>query len=159
MHANLRTVANAEGFNESNGTLLILSCGAEDTASILSSIPADQSVDTLVAILTLCTIPSPENTLSSIVEKILKPGGQLLFYEHVLSRRSDVAWWQRFWAPAWSLFFDGCRMDRATDIWLDEMIDERDGGSAWSEKSIWGKEGEPEESLFGHSVGRMVKRP
>lgn len=81
-----------------------------------------------------------------------------MFHEHVLSRRSDIAWWQRFWAPVWSLAFDGCRLDRPTDRWLDEMTDERDGSSVWSEKEFLNKEEEAEESLFFHSAGRMVKR-
>jgi len=45
----------------------------------------EHTFDTLVSVLTLCSIPSPENTLTDIVSRVLKPGGQLFFYEHVLS--------------------------------------------------------------------------
>jgi len=155
MHSDLRSLANAAGFTESDGTLLILSCGAEDISSIVSYIN-EYSIDTLVSVLTLCSIPSPENTLTDIVSRVLKPGGQLLFFEHVLSSLPDVAWWQRFWSPIWSLAFDGCRLDCPTDLWLARMQVEA-GGSMWSEKSFWAKEGESAEHLFHHRVGKLVK--
>ncbi|KAF8063241.1 hypothetical protein FPV67DRAFT_1629725 [Lyophyllum atratum] len=160
MHPYIRSAANEAGYHESNGTLLILSCGAEHAASIVSSISGDpnaQPVDTLISILTFCTIPSPEHTLASILGKVLKPGGQLLFYEHVLSRRADVAWWQKFWTPIWALAFDGCKMNRPTDLWIKHITDDEDE-SIWAEQSMWGKKGESEENLFHHSSGRMVKR-
>ncbi|KAF5375948.1 hypothetical protein D9615_008217 [Tricholomella constricta] len=160
MHQHIRAVANEAGFNESDGTLLLLTCGAEDAASIVSSIAGDtnqQPVDTLISILTLCTVPTPERTLASIVGNVLKPGGQLLFYEHVLSPKTDVAWWQRFWTPVWSLAFDGCKLDRPTHLWIEELTDDQ-SESFWSEQATWGKDGEPEDNLFWHRVGRMVKR-
>ena len=155
MHSGLRSLASAAGFMESDGTLLILSCGAQDTALIISYIN-EYSVDTLISILTLCSIPSPENTLTDIVSRVLKPGGQLLCYEHVLSSLPDVAWWQRFWTPIWSLVVDGCRLDCPTDLWLARM-EGVGGGSMWSEKSFWAKEGESEEHLFYHQAGKLVK--
>ena len=155
MHSKLRSLANAAGFTESDGTLLILSCSAQDIASIVSYIN-EHSIDTLISILTLCSIPSPENTVTDIVSRVLKPGGQLLIYEHVLSSLPDVAWWQRFWSPIWSLVFGGCRLDCPTDLWLAKM-ERQDGESMWSEKSLWVKEGQPEEHLFYHRVGKLVK--
>ena len=158
MHPRLRSAANAAGFTEADDTLLILSCGAEDTETIMSAVVDDgrTTVDTLISIMTLCSVPSPETTASSLVREILKPGGQLLFYEHVLSPRSDVAWWQRFWAPLWSVAMDGCRLDRPTHLWLENLASD-EGKSVWNEKNIWGKEGEDEESLFWHRVGRFIK--
>ncbi|KIL63665.1 hypothetical protein M378DRAFT_186925 [Amanita muscaria Koide BX008] len=149
MHPRLRQNANKAGFHEHDGTLLILSCGAENTEHILSAI-GWTPVDTLVSVLTLCTVPDPPNTLRALVEHVLKPGGQFLYYEHVLSHRPDVARWQRFWAPVWAVAFDGCRMDRPTQKYIDEATE-------WRERSVWGKEGEPEENLFYHRVGKYYK--
>ncbi|KAF9466807.1 hypothetical protein BDZ94DRAFT_1157451 [Collybia nuda] len=160
MHPQLREVANAAGFRESDRSLLILSCGAEDTESILSSIGShgnQPTVDTIISILTFCTIPSPESTIKSLVNEVLKPGGELLFYEHVLSPKDDVAWWQTFWTPLWTRFFDGCVLDRPTHIWIDNLLSGENRNSVWHERNIWGKEGEPEENLFWHRVGRFVK--
>jgi len=160
MHTRLRSAANAAGFNESDGTLLILGCGAEDTASIISSTTLhgiEQPVDTLISILVLCSIPSPESALAALVQDVLKPGGQFLFYEHVLSHKSDVAWWQRFWTPMWSFFLDGCKLDRPTHLWIERMQVSGSQESIWRECEIYGKDDEPEENLFWHRIGRLVK--
>jgi hypothetical protein len=160
MHKSIREKADGAGFHESDGTLIILSCGAEDTQSILFSLSQDSvTVDTMISVLTLCTIPNPQRTISKLVRDILVPGGQMLYYEHVLSSRPDIAWWQRFWAPIWACVFDGCRMDRPSDIWIRDLKigggDE--GNDVWKEWKVWGRPEENEESLFGHSVGKFVK--
>ena len=160
MHQHIKAKANEAGFHESDGTLIILSFGAEDTHSILSSVNLDSvepPVDTIISILTLCTVPDPQHTLSKLVRDILKPGGQLLYFEHVLSSRPDVAWWQRFWAPVWACVFDGCRMDRPTHIWIRDLKVSDKGSDVWKEWEAWDKPGEDEESLLCHCVGRYVK--
>ncbi|KAG6908655.1 hypothetical protein DXG01_003748 [Tephrocybe rancida] len=164
MHPQLRATANAAGFHESDGTLLILSCGAEDSLSILSSLGNNDQhvhphhgVDTLISVLTLCSVPSPQRTLTTLVTDVLHPGGKFLFFEHVLNPKADVAWWQRFWAPVWSLIFDGCRLDRPTDTWSEGITDEREE-SVWDEQAVWSNPGDPEDALLHHRMGRMVKR-
>jgi hypothetical protein len=154
MYPHIRRIANQAGFTEADGSLLILSCGAEDTTSILSSLNGRQ-VDTIISVLTLCTIPSPEHTIYSLANSVLKSGGQFLFYEHVKSDLEDVSWWQSFWAPVWSLAFDGCRMDRPSHIWVDRVRND-EGGEVWKEGKTWKGEGE-EKSMFGHMVGRYVR--
>ncbi|KAJ7115813.1 hypothetical protein C8R44DRAFT_739540 [Mycena epipterygia] len=157
MHAAIRERAAAAGFSEAHGTLLILGCGAEDTAGIRAQLDgAGLRVDSMLSVMTLCSIPDPQRTLSRLVQKVLAPGGQLLFYEHVLSPRADVAWWQQFWTPLWKLAFGGCCLDRPTHLWIKGMED-GEGVSMWSQQEVWGKEGEPEEHLFWHRVGRFVK--
>ncbi|KAG6856090.1 hypothetical protein H0H87_007530 [Tephrocybe sp. NHM501043] len=158
MHSQLRETANRCGFHESDGTLLILACGAEDPVSILSSLTQPlQGVDTLISIFTLCSVPSPQNTLTALITDVLRSGGQFLFFEHVLSRNPDAASWQRFWAPIWSFFFDGCKIDRPTNIWIESVMDGQEG-SIWAEQAIWGILGESEDSLFCHRIGRMIKQ-
>jgi len=150
------------GFNEEDGSLVILSCGAEDVSSILEALGETQPpVDTIVSVLTLCSVPSPERTIRNLVRDVLKPGGQFLFYEHVLSPHDDVAWWQRAWAPIWAIPFDGCRLDRPIHSWIDGVALAEDDGvekSAWSERRLLGKEGDSEDNLFWHQVGTFVKR-
>ena len=67
---------------------------------------ADDTFDTAVATLVLCTIPDPAAALAELA-RVLKPGGRLLFIEHVRSEDPDRARWQdrlekpwRFMAPA-----------------------------------------------------------
>ena len=88
----------------------------------------------------------------------------MLFFEHVLSTRSDVAWWQRFWAPVWACVFDGCRMDRPSDIWIRDLkiggnsgADGDEGSDAWMEWKIYDYPDSDEENLFCHKLGKFVK--
>lgn len=163
MHSHIRSSANGMGFMEEDGTLVIISCGAQDALSILEDLEATQPpVDTIVSVLTLCSIPSPQRAIRHLVRYILKPGGNFLFYEHVLSPREDVAWWQRAWAPIWAVVFDGCRLDTPAHSLVDGLtLPEDTTGvetSAWSERKLWEKEGESEENIFWHQVGKFVKR-
>lgn len=150
MHAKIRMRAAGHGLVEDAGTLLILPYRAEDISLIHSALP--EGVDTMISVCALCSLPLSE-TLCTLVQETLKPDGQLIFYEHVLSARPDVAWWQRFWTPVWKRHFDGCRLDRPTH----EIIRNMKGanGSMWSAGESHGDE--EEESLFWHHSGRYVK--
>ncbi|KAI3608038.1 phospholipid methyltransferase [Moniliophthora roreri] len=164
MHPLIRQKANDAGYTESDGSLIILSCSAEDVTSILKLVDrGSHPVDTIISILTLCTIPAPEQTMQKLVRDVLRPGGQVLFYEHVLSPRHDVAWWQRFWAPIWEVLFDGCRLDRPSHVWIGGLqdIDVGETGnklSVWKGGQSWGKPGESAENLWWHQAGRYVKK-
>ncbi|KAF4622084.1 hypothetical protein D9613_009582 [Agrocybe pediades] len=158
MHSALRVQANKAGYHESDGTLTILASGVEDVQSILSTLSSFQPVDTIITILTLCSIPEPEKNITRMVHDVLKPEGQLLMYEHVLSKREDVAWWQRLWAPIWACAFDGCRMDRASDDIVARIREPGGKESIWQTAETWGKEGEDQENLFWHAAGRFVKK-
>lgn len=162
MHSQLRQTANSAGYFESDGTLVVLGYGAEDVPSILSALgDHPHPIDTIVSVLTMCSIPSLDRTMAGLVRDTLRPGGEILFYEHVLSPRSDVAWWQRLWTPMWKIFFDGCEMDRPTHLLVKDLTEIDSTGkeaSLWSEGKSWGKPGESAENLWWHQAGRFVKR-
>ena len=70
--------------------------------------------DTVVSTLVLCTVPDPAEALAS-VWRMLKPGGRLLFLEHVYdAKRPKRARWQRFWNPVWKRCMGGCELTRDT---------------------------------------------
>jgi ubiquinone/menaquinone biosynthesis C-methylase UbiE len=73
----------------------------------------DASVDTVVATLAFCTIPDPSRALAEI-ERVLKPGGCLLFLEHVRSPDPDAARWQDRLERPWGWFGRGCHPNRDT---------------------------------------------
>jgi ubiquinone/menaquinone biosynthesis C-methylase UbiE len=73
----------------------------------------DNSFDTAVCTLVLCTVTDPERALAEL-ERVLKPGGRLLFLEHVRSEDPRVAKWQDRIAPAWRKIGHGCNCNRAT---------------------------------------------
>lgn len=74
---------------------------------------ADDSFDTVVFTLVLCTVPDPAAALAEAA-RILKPGGQMLFVEHVRADDPGVARWQDRLERPWKFFADGCRCNRDT---------------------------------------------
>lgn len=73
----------------------------------------DSSFDTAVFTLVLCTVPNPQVALAEAA-RVLKPGGQLLFIEHVRAEDPAVARWQDRLESPWRVFADGCRCNRDT---------------------------------------------
>jgi ubiquinone/menaquinone biosynthesis C-methylase UbiE len=73
----------------------------------------DASVDTVVSTLVLCTVQNPQQTLAE-VSRVLRPGGSLLFAEHVRSASPRAAWWQDKVRRPWSWYACGCQCNRDT---------------------------------------------
>jgi ubiquinone/menaquinone biosynthesis C-methylase UbiE len=74
---------------------------------------ADDSVDTVAFTLVLCTVPDPGAALSEAA-RVLRPGGRLLFVEHVRSRDPRLARWQDRLEKPWRFLGDGCHCNRDT---------------------------------------------
>ena len=75
---------------------------------------ADDTFDTAVATLVLCTIPDPVAAIAELA-RVLKPGGRLLFIEHVRSDDPDRARWQDRLEKPWRFMADGCHCNRDTE--------------------------------------------
>jgi SAM-dependent methyltransferase len=73
----------------------------------------DDSFDTVVATLVLCTVEEPESAIHEI-RRVLRPGGTFLFSEHVRSDDPRLARRQDRWHGAWKAFGDGCNCNRPT---------------------------------------------
>jgi ubiquinone/menaquinone biosynthesis C-methylase UbiE len=73
----------------------------------------DSSFDTAIFTLVLCTVPDPAAALAEAA-RILKPGGRLLFVEHVRSEDAGLARWQDRLERPWHFFGDGCHCNRDT---------------------------------------------
>lgn len=72
---------------------------------------AANSADTVVSTYTLCTVPHPERVLAEVY-RVLKPGGQFLFCEHVASPNARVGAWQNRLNRVWGCCFGGCNINR-----------------------------------------------
>ncbi len=73
----------------------------------------NDSFDTAVVTLVLCTVPDQAAALAEI-RRVLKPDGQLLFLEHVRSLDPDLAKWQDRLEGPWRFLGDGCHCNRDT---------------------------------------------
>jgi ubiquinone/menaquinone biosynthesis C-methylase UbiE len=73
----------------------------------------DDEFDVAVAMLVLCTVPDPDAAVAEL-SRVLKPGGRLLFVEHVRSRHPDLAHWQDRLERPWRFLADGCHCNRDT---------------------------------------------
>jgi ubiquinone/menaquinone biosynthesis C-methylase UbiE len=71
----------------------------------------DDRFDTAVATIMLCTASDPAGVLEEIV-RVLKPGGQLLFIEHVRSDSARLARWQDRLHGLWYYVNNGCNCNR-----------------------------------------------
>ncbi|KAI0537233.1 S-adenosyl-L-methionine-dependent methyltransferase [Xylaria digitata] len=78
------------------------------------------SVDCIVSVLCLCSIPDPERHIRELYE-LLRPGGRWYVYEHV---KIESSWYmqlyQRFINIAWQQAIGGCQLCRPTEKTLRE---------------------------------------
>jgi SAM-dependent methyltransferase len=89
----------------------------------------DASFDTVVASLLLCSVGDQDEALSEI-RRVLKPGGQYLFLEHVRSGDQKLAHRQDRWEGVWGVMAQGCHPNRDTLPRIESAfaIDELDQG-------------------------------
>jgi ubiquinone/menaquinone biosynthesis C-methylase UbiE len=73
----------------------------------------DSSFDTAVFTLVLCTVPNPRRALAEAA-RVLRPGGKLLFLEHVRAEEPSLARWQDRLERPWRFLGDGCHCNRDT---------------------------------------------
>ncbi|KAI1270157.1 S-adenosyl-L-methionine-dependent methyltransferase [Xylariaceae sp. FL1019] len=108
------------------------------------------SIDCIVSLLCLCSIPEPERHTRELYE-LLKPGGRWFVYEHV---RVTNYWWlalyQRFINLVWPTLIGGCEICRPTEQTL------RNAGS-WSSVDIGQPPVEPWYHLVPHILGVFTK--
>jgi len=87
----------------------------EATAAAADALPfQDASFDTVVSTLVLCSVPDVASALAE-VRRVLRPGGRLLFLEHVAAddRPARLAW-QRRLEPVWRHISGNCHLTRRT---------------------------------------------
>ena len=80
----------------------------------VESLPFEEdSFDTVVATMVLCTVGDPERSLAEI-RRVLRPDGAFLFLEHVRSDDDRLARWQDRLHGSWLRLAAGCNCNRRT---------------------------------------------
>ncbi|WP_419994922.1 class I SAM-dependent methyltransferase [Streptomyces boninensis] len=73
----------------------------------------DGEFDAVVVSLVLCTVGDPPAALAEIA-RVLRPGGELRFYEHVRARNRLGGWLEDAINPLWRRAAGGCNVNRDT---------------------------------------------
>jgi ubiquinone/menaquinone biosynthesis C-methylase UbiE len=103
MHESLRQKAHAAGIKP------------RLHAGVAGALPeADASADYVISTLVFCSVPDLPQALTEI-HRVLKPGGRLIFLEHVAAARgTGLRLIQNLIRPAWQVIGDGCCINRDT---------------------------------------------
>jgi len=72
------------------------------------------SFDAVINTLVFCTIEEPEQALKEII-RVTRPGGKVLFYEHVRPSHPAAAKMSDKLTPAWKAVCGGCHLNRDTE--------------------------------------------
>ncbi len=87
---------------------------------VAESLPAaDASVDVVVSSLVLCSVANQSVALAEVV-RVLRPGGALLFYEHVRSAHRVLGAAEDLLTPLWSRVAGGCHPNRNTAAMIEK---------------------------------------
>lgn len=121
---------------------------------VAEQLPAeDCSFDAAVACLVLCSVTDQERALAELW-RVLRPGGELRFYEHVLSGHPALAFSQRavdrtFWPHA----FGGCHTARDTPAAIA-----RAGFRVEDQRRMWVNPVPIAFPVGTHAIGRARRR-
>ncbi|KAF2719772.1 S-adenosyl-L-methionine-dependent methyltransferase [Polychaeton citri CBS 116435] len=147
MHGELKENARKHGLD---GIYEVIGCGAEELATKAGL--QKNSVDTIITVQCLCSIPGPQNNIKELFP-LLKPGGKWLVYEHIKTKYDTdfVGYWQRLINVIWPTFFNGCDICRPTDEWLLTA-------GEWEQVNLKPGQSEGPYDTVPHVVGTLTKR-
>ncbi|GAB7349500.1 hypothetical protein MBLNU459_g0210t1 [Dothideomycetes sp. NU459] len=139
LHEALRASADAVGLKTK---FFILPCGAQ-TDSLLPALSKaglldtrnngeEGMFDTIISVRSLCSVPSPEDSIKTLY-RLLRPGGRFLILEHVVNpwpaggSLAGRAFQLLYTALGWTYFVGDCELSRDTIALLSKAA-EADGG-------------------------------
>jgi SAM-dependent methyltransferase len=171
LHKDLREKVKASGLTD---IYEIVPCGVEDAMELKKHGIALGSIDAVLSIQVLCSVPDLDDTLR-LLYALMKPEGQFIVYEHVKS--NDVVsamvqsmfdpslivtsrwWWSQradigvidLYSIIWPLFIGNCHLNRNTQQSIMKAGD-------WGKIELTVPTSEDASRLFPRIYGRLGKK-
>ena len=138
-----KLVANASAAGLGPGKYMALECGAQPDSLLpalkkagvlppqMASLPPEGIFDSIIAVKSLCSAPQHQmQATMAIVQALLKPGGEFLFFEHLQNEGDSITQVFVFFVNLiWPSIMGGCHMNAKLDKVLMGM-----GG--WAERDL-----------------------
>ncbi|KAL8931483.1 MAG: hypothetical protein Q9216_007187 [Gyalolechia sp. 2 TL-2023] len=146
LHAQLRENAKKAGLSD---VYTIVPCGVEDVECLRKYGVDREAFDTVLSIQVLCSVPNQKETVAALY-RLLKPGGQMIVYEHVKSRDFFSSFLQTVYMLVWPYLLANCHLDRDTAQTL------RDAGK-WAKVDLQLPTAEDAWQVVPRIKGRLIK--
>ncbi|THZ22288.1 hypothetical protein D6C89_06156 [Aureobasidium pullulans] len=127
---------------------IVINAALEDEEILATHRIVDGSIDTVVCMQVLCSVPDARAAAKRIW-KVLKPGGQLVYWEHQCSRDGVTRWVQSLWDLIRKPLMGGCYLDR-------DIEDTIMSAGAWEIVEM-GRDGDDGYDLMPRCWGRLRK--
>ncbi|PYH89458.1 S-adenosyl-L-methionine-dependent methyltransferase [Aspergillus ellipticus CBS 707.79] len=111
-------------------------CSIQDANTLERHGIVEGSMDCVTSFQVLCCIKEPNEVIATLW-KLLKPGGELIFWEHCANKDWVTLLVQKFWSIFWPTLRGGCYLDRQVgDIVLQsadwEVVELNYSGEKWA---------------------------
>ncbi|KAJ0120299.1 hypothetical protein N8I77_002443 [Diaporthe amygdali] len=130
-----------------DGKYTLINCGIEDGEALARHGVVEGSVDCVVSMQVMCSLPDVEEQARHMY-RLLKPGGELIFWEHCRNTDAVTRAVQWLWCLLWPTVIGGCRLDRVTK---EALV----GAGPWERVEIK-TEMQPQD-LMPRISGRLIK--
>lgn len=127
----------------------IVPCSIEDVQTLKKYGVDREAFDTVLSMQVFCSIPNPRATAAALW-RLLKPGGEMIVYEHVESRDGLSRCVQNMYQVVWPYVLQGCSLDRDTAKTLREA-------GEWAKVDLQLPGEEDAWQTFPRISGRLVK--
>jgi len=146
LHSELASAIDAAGLTSKTK---VLSDGIDKPAQLAAQGVTKESFDTIVLVQVLCSIPRPKESIAYLTS-LLKPGGQLLIFEHIASKDRQTRLLQNLLRPFWLFTTQCCDLVRDSGDWVAAE-------GVWKSVELGAPVAEDASVLLPHAVGRLVK--
>ncbi|KAL8711855.1 MAG: hypothetical protein Q9220_003799 [cf. Caloplaca sp. 1 TL-2023] len=110
LHATLQQSIKKAGLSD---VYTIVPCGIQDVETLRKYGVDQEAFDTVLSVQVFCSIPNPREAAAAMWT-LLKPGGQMVVYEHVKAHDYVSAKVQDLYDVVWPHILSGCHLDRDT---------------------------------------------